>query len=200
MRGARKETVMKTVSCAIAVAFCAVAHAVDVTTDTTVTISADSDTPYNIASGVTLKLTVPAGMTNTLSGAITGGGAIRKEGEGGLRLSSTGNTFSGGMYTAVGTIFAAASGAFGTGGITNEWRACTVFDSQGGVFPNDIYMLHDTGPGYSYPETAPIQFAKDATMNGDISAGSSVTTYLANHRASTSPNTARGRAWCSPAA
>ena len=47
------------------------AMAVEVTEDTTVSLTANSDTSYEIADGVTLTIEV-VGMTNTLSGCITG--------------------------------------------------------------------------------------------------------------------------------
>ena len=73
------------------------AGAVEITTDTTVSVSADSAESYEIAGGATLTFSVASGATFTLSGAITGDGAVRKDGAGELVLSNSANSFSGGL-------------------------------------------------------------------------------------------------------
>ena len=82
----------------MALAVCGTAYAVEINTDTTVTLTSDSAESYEIAGGATLTFSVASG-SYTLSGAITGGGAVRKEGSGELVLSSSANSFSGGLYT-----------------------------------------------------------------------------------------------------
>ena len=176
---------------ALALAVCGTAYAVEVNSDTTVPVSADSSTSYEIAAGVTLTFSVASGETYTLSGAITGAGAVRKEGAGELKLSNSANSFSGGMYNNQGTLRATASGAFGTGGITNKGPAKLIFDAKGGVFPNSICMTGSNGI-YADPDESTIQFRQDMTLDGDItSVGSRIA--LANRReSSSSPGVAKG--------
>ena len=59
------------------------AGAVEITTDTTVSVTANSAESYEIAGGATLTFSVASG-SYTLSGAITGGGAVKKSGAGEL--------------------------------------------------------------------------------------------------------------------
>ncbi len=174
-----------------AAAFCAdIVQGVEINSDTTVTVSADSGTDYEIAAGVTLTFSVASGGSYTLSGAITGAGAVRKEGAGELKLSNSANSFSGGMYNNQGKLRATASGAFGTGGITNKCPAYVIFDASNGVFPNSIWL---TGSDVDSGDVSPsnIQFVKDTELQGGI--GGDVNVMIANHITSGSgPTGARG--------
>ena len=166
------------------------AGAVEITTDTTVSVSADSAESYEIADGATLTFSVASGATFTLSGAITGSGAVRKDGAGELILSSSANSFSGGLYNNQGKLRATASGAFGTGGITNKCPAYVIFDASNGVFPNSIWL---TGSDVVSTDVSPsnIQFVKDTELQGDIHGD--VNVMIANHITSGSgPTGARG--------
>ena len=154
------------------------AGAVEITTDTTVSVTADSAESYEIADGATLTFSVASGATFTLSGAITGSGAVRKDGAGELVLSNSANSFSGGMYNNAGTLRATASGAFGTGGITNKCPASVIFDAPNGVFPNSIWL---TGSDVTAGDVSPsnIQFKKDTELQGGIDG--TVNVMVANH-------------------
>ena len=166
------------------------AGAVEINTDTTVPLTADSTESYEIAAGVTLTFNVASG-TYTQSGAITGAGAVRKNGAGELILSNPANSFSGGTYINSGTLRATASGAFGTGGITNKGPARLAFDAEGGVFPNSICLTGSCSHLPADPLETVLQFRKDTTLQGDIT---SVSTNLvmANSRATSTPATAKG--------
>ncbi len=160
-----------------------------ITTDTTVSVSADSAESYEIAGGATLTFSVASGATFTLSGAITGGGAVRKDGAGELILSNPANSFSGGLYNNQGKLRATASGAFGTGGITNNGPALLHFDAPNGVFPNSIWIKGSTAAN-DY-DKASLFFHKDTELGGNITA-LSVSFAIANLRSTTSPSTVRG--------
>ena len=99
--------------------FCLSVAAVQVTEDTTVSLTANSDTSYEIADGVTLTIDA-TGMTNVLSGCITGTGTakLRKTGLGTLALSNANNSVPGGIFVDQGTIRADAEGALGDGPVT----------------------------------------------------------------------------------
>ena len=166
------------------------AGAVEITTDTTVSVTANSAESYEIADGATLTFSVASGATFTLSGAITGDGAVRKDGAGELVLSNSANSFSGGMYNNAGTLRATASGAFGTGGITNKCPASVIFDAPNGVFPNSIWL---TGSDVTAGDVSPsnIQFKKDTELQGGIDG--TVNVMVANHILSGSgPTGAKG--------
>ena len=154
------------------------AGAVEINTDTTVPLTADSTESYEIAAGVALTFSVASGGSYTLSGAITGSGAVRKDGAGELILSSSANSFSGGLYNNQGKLRATASGAFGTGGITNKCPAYVIFDASNGVFPNSIWL---TGSDVVSTDVSPsnIQFVKDTELQGDIHGD--VNVMIANH-------------------
>ncbi len=166
------------------------AGAVEITTDTTVSVTANSAESYEIAGGATLTFSVASGATFTLSGAITGDGAVRKDGAGELVLSNSANSFSGGTYINSGTLRATASGALGTGDITNKCPAYVIFDAPNGVFPNSIWLAGSdvtTGDvGLSN-----IQFMKDTELQGGIDG--TVNVMIANHIISGSgPTGAKG--------
>ncbi len=163
------------------------ARAEAVTSDTTVTLTGDSAESYEIADGATLTFSVASGAY-TLSGAITGAGAVTKDGAGELILSSSANSFSGGTYINSGVLRATASGAFGTGGITNNGAARLIFDAPNGVFPNSIWQTGATKLTY---DGASIFFEKDTELGGGITAVSA-DLVLANRRSSTSPATVTG--------
>ena len=167
-----------------------IAHGVAINADTTITMTGDSSESYEIASGVTLTFSVASGASYTLSGAITGGGAVKKDGAGELVLSSSANSFSGGTYINSGTLRATASGAFGTGDITNKCPAYVIFDAQNGVFPNSIWL---TGTDVTTGDVGPsnIQFKKDTELQGGIEG--TVNLMVANHITSGSgPTGAKG--------
>jgi autotransporter-associated beta strand protein len=164
------------------------AGAVEITSDTTVPLTADSTESYEIAAGVTLTFSVASGGSYTLSGAITGSGAVRKDGAGELILSNPANSFSGGTYINSGTLRATASGAFGTGGITNNGPARLIFDCAGGVFPNSIWQTGSTAMAY---DTASIFFAKDTELGGGVTAVNADLVF-ANYRSTTRPTTVEG--------
>ena len=71
-------------------------------------------------SGYVLTLGGPDNLSSNFSGAVTGPGMIIKTGTGSLTLSSTGNTFSGGLVANAGTLLAdgSASMPFGSGPVT----------------------------------------------------------------------------------
>ena len=139
---------MKTISCAIAVAFCAVAHAVDVTTDTTVTLTADSSEDYVVAENVTLTFEVTGSTARIHFGTISGLGKVKKTGTGPLILSGN-NTFEGGFEQAEGTVRADSATAFGTGDVSCSVPATgkqLIFNVANAVFLNNFNM---TGAGTS---------------------------------------------------
>ncbi len=179
---------MKNIFSAVLAAICVCgARAEAVTSDTTVTLTGDSAESYEIAAGVTLTFSVASGAC-TQSGAITGAGAVRKEGSGELILSSSANSFSGGMYNSQGKLRATASGAFGTGGITNNGPARLIFDAAGGVFPNSVWQTGSTAMTY---DGASIFFEKDTELGGGVTAVSA-DLILANYRSTTTPATVKG--------
>ena len=103
----------------LAQVFCLSVAAVSVTEDTTVSLTANSDASYEIADGVTLTIEV-VGMTNTLSGCITGTGTakLRKTGLGTLALSNANNSVPGGIFIDKGILCSSVAGALGSGPIT----------------------------------------------------------------------------------
>ena len=123
--------------------FCLSVAAVQVTEDTTVSLTANSDTSYEIADGVTLTIDV-TGMTNTLSGCITGTGTakLRKTGLGTLALSNANNSVPGGIFVDQGTIRADAQGALGDGPITiaftSSAKGNVSFNAQDATFNNNF--------------------------------------------------------------
>ena len=175
----------------LSLAVCGMAYAVEITTDTTVSVSADSAESYEIAGGATLTFSVASGAY-TLSGVITGDGAVRKEGSGELILSNSANSFSGGMYNSQGTLRATASGAFGTGCITNNGPAKLAFDVQGGVFPNSICMTGVNSNVPADPLETVLQFHKDTTLQGDITSVDANLVMANSRTTSSSPGAAKG--------
>lgn len=174
------------------------AQAVAINVDTTVTVSADNSTDYEIAAGATLTFSVASGATYTLSGVISGEGAVRIDGGGRLRFANSANSFSGGLFI-YGTsssgsssrAIATASGAFGTSPITNSNYACVVFDCKDGVFPNTIYLINGNTPWMENPDNMFVQFRQDTVLKGGITAiGAHL--MLANSRTAADPTTGKG--------
>ena len=133
--------------------------AVDVIENETIALSADSSDDYAIASGVTLTLNVASG-TSTMSGSISGDGAIAKTGEGSLVLAHEGgNTFSGGISLSKGNLTANTSGAFGEGAISASGSTIH-FNATDGVFSND-FTLGSTS-------VCTPTFKKNTTLAGSI--------------------------------
>ena len=164
---------------AVVISWC-LAMAEEVTTDTTVSLTANSDTSYEIADGVTLTIDV-TGMTNTLSGCITGTGTakLRKTGLGTLALSNANNSVPGGIFVDQGTIRADAEGALGDGPVTiaqgSTNRGELQLNAQGGTFNNSITVTGTSSKGYYS-----LSVFKNATLNGDIQANTS-NLYIQNY-------------------
>ena len=150
--------------------FCLSVAAVQVTEDTTVSLTANSDTSYEIADGVTLTIDV-TGMTNTLSGCITGTGTakLRKTGLGTLALSNANNSVSGGIFVDQGTLRADAQGCLGEGPITIAFTTAAKgnvsFNAQDATFNNDFTI---TGAGSD--SIFALSTHKNVTLNGSITA------------------------------
>ena len=108
---------LKGITAAAVVIFGCLAMAEEVTTDRTITLSANSDTSYEIADGVTLTVEVASGSTYTLSGQIMGTGSAKlcKTGLGTLALSNGNNDIPGSIDIAEGTVRADVAGALGDG-------------------------------------------------------------------------------------
>lgn len=89
----------------------------------------------NVLNGVNndgFALAIGGSGTTTLQGAVTGGGAITKNGSGTLILSSTLNTFSGGLTVNGGTA-AISSAALGVGGTTSGFGTGRITVNSGGT-------------------------------------------------------------------
>ena len=146
------------------------ADAVEVTEDTTVSLTADSDTSYEIADGVTLTIDA-TGVTNVISGCITGTGTakLRKTGLGTLALSNANNSVPGGIFVDQGTIRADAEGALGDGPITIAFttsaKGNVSFNAQDATFNNNFTI---TGAGST--EIFALSTYKNVTLNGSITA------------------------------
>ena len=166
--------------CILAMFCVCTAAAVQVTEDATIQLTANSDTSYEIADGVTLTIDV-TGMTNTLSGCITGTGTakLRKTGLGELILSNGGNSVPGGIFIDKGSLCARAEGALGDGPITiaqgSTNKGELALDVQGATFNNSITVTGTSSSGYYS-----LSVWKDTTLNGDITASTSAL-YIQNY-------------------
>ena len=151
--------------------FCLSAAAVQVTEDTTVSLTANSDTSYEIADGVTLTIDT-TGVTNVLSGCITGTGTakLRKTGLGTLALSNANNSVPGGIFVDEGILRADAQGCLGDGPITITFTTAAKgnvsFNAQNATFNNNFTI---TGAGAS--SIYALSTHKNVTLNGSITAG-----------------------------
>ena len=172
---------------AIAAAFaaamlCLNAAAVEVTEDTTVSLTANSDTSYEIADGVTLTIDV-TGMTNTLSGCITGTGTakLRKTGLGTLVLSNGNNVIPDGIDVAQGTIRADAQGCLGDGVITISQttanRGQVHFNVANATFGNVISITGSAGSTFNASSPYALKFSKSVTLTGNITSSGTYTSF-----------------------
>ena len=154
----------------LAAAFGLNAATVEVTTDTTVSLTSDSDTNYEIADGITLTIDA-TGVTNVISGCITGTGTamLRKTGFGTLALSNPANSVPGGIFVDQGTIRADAEGALGDGPVTIAFttsaKGNVSFNAQDATFNNNFTI---TGAGST--EIFALSTYKNVTLNGSITA------------------------------
>lgn len=196
-------SVMRCVRGAIAAAagFAAfTASAVDINANTTWT-AADAASHASddivIAGGVTLTVNLAASETATLGGVISGAGALKLTGNGGLVLSGA-NTFSGGFtlqntattaYTYTGAFVSAANAsAFGTGKVTLDSFLCKVWLDASGTYENPIDVLQvghiafgRTLSGGSYRLTKPISATCDVILGeGGLTKGKGGTLELAD--------------------
>ena len=179
-----------------AATFCLSVAAVEVTTDTTVQLTADSDTNYEIADGVTLTIDA-TGVTNVLSGRITGTGTakLRKTGLGTLALSNGNNDIPGGIDITEGTVRADAQGCLGDGPVNitqgDSTKGNLTFNASGSIFNNPITITGTRSKSRVYALSAPVS----VTLNGNVSvspgahienANGSVMTFNGNLEASSS--------------
>lgn len=176
------------------------ASAVDINANTTWTAT-DAATHTSddivIAGGVTLTVNLAASETATLGGVISGAGALKLTGNGGLVLSGA-NTFSGGFtlqntattaYTYTGAFVSAANAsAFGTGKVTLDSFLCKVWLDASGTYDNPIDVLQvghiafgRTLSGGSYKLTKPISATCDVILGeGGLTKGKGGTLELAD--------------------
>ena len=196
----RIKSCLKGVMTAVVMISWGVAMAVEVTEDTTVQLTADSDTSYEIADGVTLTIEVASDATYALSGQITGTGTakLRKTGLGTLALSNGNNDIPGGIDITEGTVRADAAGALGDGELRIVQGATpkgnVTFNASGATFFNPITVT-GTYKSAPYVISAPVTttlkgaimalngvrsenaVGSTLTIDGDVNAGSN-TFYL----------------------
>lgn len=147
------------------------AFAETVDTDRTVTLTADSNTSYEISDSVTLTIEVASGSTWVLSGQITGTGTakLRKTGLGTLALSNGNNDIPGGIDIAEGTVRADAAGALGSGELRivqdSTTKGNVTFNVAEAIFVNPITVT-GTYKSAAYVLSAPVS----TTLKGDITA------------------------------
>ena len=150
------------------------AFAETVSEDTTITLTADSNTSYEISDGVTLTIEVVKDSTYSLSGQITGTGTakLRKTGLGTLALSNGNNDIPGGIDIAQGTIRADVQGCLGDGPISITQGQTPLgqvnFNAQGAAFNND-FTAAGTIPANTRGVYA-LYATKSVTLNGTITA------------------------------
>ena len=166
-----------------AATFCLSVAAVEVTTDTTVSLTANSDTSYEIADGVTLTIEVASGDTYELSGQITGTGTakLRKTGLGTLVLSNGGNSLPGGIDVAQGTIRADAQGCLGNGAITisqtTSNRGQIHFNVANATFGNVISITGSAGSTFNANSPYALKFSKSVTLTGNVTSSGQYTSF-----------------------
>ena len=148
------------------------AFAERVSEDTTITLTANSGTAYEIDDGITLTIEVASGYTCVLSGQISGSGTLRKTGLGTLALSYDGNVIPGGIDIAEGTVRADAAGALGSGELRivhgQTPQGSVSFNAPGATFGNNITVTGTNKSGY-YAVCAPVS----TTLTGLIVASAS---------------------------
>ena len=118
-----------------------------------------------IPQGETLVVDVPSGETYTYSDVISGGGGVRKTGDGKLILSGD-NTFEGGFEIAAGVVEAQSATAFGEGKVTATTTVSTTYlilNCPDGVFKNDIAL--NGGGALANPA---LKCDASCTLEGDI--------------------------------
>ena len=173
------------------------AFAETVDTDRTVTLTADSNTSYEISDGVTLTIEVASGATYSLSGQITGTGTAKlcKTGLGTLALSNGNNDIPGGIDITEGTVRADAQGCLGDGPVSiaqgDSTKGNLTFNASGSIFNNPITITGTRSKSRVYALSAPVS----VTLNGNVSvspgahienANGSVMTFNGNLEASSS--------------
>lgn len=174
--------------------------AIDINANTTWT-AADAATHASddivIAGGVTLTVNLAKSEAATLGGVISGSGALKLTGNGGLVLSGA-NTFSGGFtlqnpattaYTYTGAFVSAGNAsAFGTGKITLDSFLGKVWFDASGTYENPIDVLQvghiafgRTLSGGTYKLTKPIVATCDVILGeGALTKGKGGTLELAS--------------------
>ena len=147
----------------VMVAMVAVVTALATATET------EDSTPLDTTGGHTIN--VAAGDTLVYSGKITGSGRLTKTGGGTLRLTNSGNDFTGGISVSEGYVDAAVTGCLGTGNVyvQNSGVGGMIFSGGSATFSN-TFMKTGTGE-FIYPKA-------DTEFTGNIISGTSITTAV----------------------
>jgi len=159
------------------------AFAERVSENTTVTLTANSGTAYEIDDGITLTIEVGSGSTYELSGQITGTGTakLRKTGLGTLVLSNGNNDIPGGINIAQGTIQADVEGCLGSAPITLSQttanRGQIAFNAADATFYNTISITGSAGNTFNASSPYALKFMKSATLKGNVTSSGQYTSF-----------------------